>query len=425
MLRGLLKSEFVKNVSVLTSGAVLAQLVTYLLEPIIADYYLPEDRAELTMFTYLVSFGAAAGTAKYELALPLIKGVKDTFRLYLFTLRLLIVISILSSVLIVIPLYLNDSTYDTFFYVLLPLGILILGLSNLGTNWSISQKKFKIITTSKIAGSAVSNSVKLLLGFVGFGYLGLILGFILGWAANALTLMFDFKSNFRSFKVGSRTKRAKYLAYQNRNFPYVTLPHTLMDYGKEIIVGIMFWNFFSQSEYGSYAYSLSMLKLPVALIGTSIAQVFFQRSSEKFKNNQPIASLAIRSLGILLAISVIPFLLIFFFGEEIFAFVFNENYREAGQFSEIMIPWVTLIFITSPISSIPMIIGKQKPFFIMALIGSILMILGIYVPDQIFDMSVEETLFILTYSQMIFLLGVIIGILYMVRKSDEKLVNGE
>jgi hypothetical protein len=75
-------------------------------------------------------------------------------------------------------------------------------------------------------------------------------------------------------------------------------------------------------------------------------------------------------------LSILPFLVIYFFGAPLFAFVFGAEWRFSGELSEIMAPWLMLNFIVSPLSTIPLVFDKQKAYLIIGLIGSLLQILG-------------------------------------------------
>ena len=87
--------------------------------------------------------------------------------------------------------------------------------------------------------------------------------------------------------------------------------------------------------------------------------------------------------------------------------VFSEKWRGAGEYSQIMAPWFLLNFITSPISFLPLILGKQKQFFYIAIAGAAIMILAFWVPDTFFHASIETTLWIVSLSQVAYNLFII------------------
>src|SRR5690606_25977012 len=44
----------------------------------------------------------------------------------------------------------------------------------------------------------------------------------------------------------------------------------------------------------------------------------------------------------------------------IFVWVFGESWRQAGEFARWMVPWLYLVFVSSPLSSIFSVLEKQK-----------------------------------------------------------------
>lgn len=411
MLKGInLKSELLKYIVVLMSGTVAAQLISYLLAPLITRIYLPEESAELGLFIRIISVGAAIATARYELALPIIKLDHHSFRLYRFAVRILIISLLVSIIVIVFPLIYAQDLSSVLFFILLPVGLGLLAMINLGTNWSIRMKKFRIISMAKISNSAVSNLAKVGFGLMNMGYVGLILGAILGLFSSGLFYLFDFFRSKKHYAVSSRSSRNYVLAREYIEFPKINLPHTMMDLGRDLIVALLLLELFSKEDFGLYDHSYRMLRLPLVMVGTAMGQVFFQKCSEKVNNHEDVVPLLKKTIKTLALLSLLPFTVIFFFGEELFAWVFGENWRGAGTFSEMMTPWFLVSLVSSPISMLPLILRKQKEFFFLSMIGAALMIGAISICPLVFDLSMKSTLLVMSLSQGVFLMFLIIKI---------------
>jgi O-antigen/teichoic acid export membrane protein len=118
--------------------------------------------------------------------------------------------------------------------------------------------------------------------------------------------------------------------------------------------------FFTSHVVGFYSFVIRIVNLPVGLIGASMFQVFYQKASTLYNNNQSIrptvVKLYIRSFLIGLPI----FGVLFFFAPQIFSIVFSEKWRYSGEIAQIIAPWIFLNFISSPISSLPLITNNQK-----------------------------------------------------------------
>ena len=175
------KSEVVKDIMVLTSGTALSQMVAYILTPVITRLYTPDESAELGLFIRIIGVGAAIATARYELALPVLKLDHHSFRVYRFALRVTLITSCFAMLIMIYPMLFSESLTSALFYLSIPFGLALLAFQNLGTNWAVRMKRFRLISYSKLASSAAGNMLKVVFGFFQTGYIGLILGTVIGF----------------------------------------------------------------------------------------------------------------------------------------------------------------------------------------------------------------------------------------------------
>ena len=94
-----------------------------------------------------------------------------------------------------------------------------------------------------------------------------------------------------------------------------------------------------------------VLMLPSALIGTATAQVFFQRASEERNNGRPIKGIVQSIHQSLIIIGFLPMIIIFIIGQDLFGLIFGANWSIAGIYAKWLIPWIFLMFISSPLTS--------------------------------------------------------------------------
>jgi O-antigen/teichoic acid export membrane protein len=158
-----------------------------------------------------------------------------------------------------------------------------------------------------------------------------------------------------------------------------------------------------------------MLKLPLTVIGGAIGQVYFQKIAAKRNNGESLYEITLITIRNLFFISIIPFSILFMFGENIFCFVFGKDWALAGKYSEIMAPWLMLNLIVSPVSQLPVVIGKLKSFFWVGFTGSILLI-GLLLLPYFVKISFEDLLIYINYSQLIFLVFVLFWFLNLSKK---------
>lgn len=415
-----IKSDLAKYIMVLMSGTMIAQIFSYLLAPIITRLYLPEEAAEMGLYVRIIGIGATIATLRYELAIPIIKSDSHSFRIYRFALRIVLNVFLISFIAIIVPTLFAENASDRLFYLLIPVGIGLLAFSNLGTNWSIRNKFFNTISISKISNSLTGNLSKVGLGFLNMGYIGLILGVVIGLLLSAIFFFRDFGTSKKEHQISSKSTRNYLLAKQYDEFPKINLPHTLLDLGRDLLVVFIIWQLFSKADYGLYNHSYQMLRIPLVLAGASIGQVFFQKCAEMYHKGEDIMHLAKKSVLILFLLSIVPFSIIFFFGEELFTYVFGEEWRGAGVFSEIMAPWFMVNFVSSPISTLPLVLRRQKSFFLLSIFGSTMLVISLVIPGYFLEKSINETLWIASILQSLYLVFVIFIIFRYIQTTNGK-----
>ncbi len=412
-----LNNDFIKSVATLVTGTILAQIVVFALSPIISRLYSPEETAYFSVYARIIILASTLATARFEFALALPKRNEHAFTLYRLIVRLVLIsfiISILISCFYV--LFGLKNIKDSFIYFMIPVGLVPLCMMNIGNAWSMRQGQFKEISKLRMVHSISMNLSNVLFGVLGFGYQGLILGYVVGvsipgaWFTKKYHLL---KLKYKDFTNINRRKiiRSTYI-----DFPKVNLPHALTDMIRELLIVFFILLFYNKSVLGSYDFSFKMLKLPLTIIGSAIGQVYFQKIAIKRNNGESLSKITLQTIKNLFLLSVIPFSILFFYGQELFCYVFGKNWELAGKYSEIMAPWLMMNLIVSPISHLPAVIGKLKSFFLVGFLGSVLAI-GLFLFPY-FNNNLDFMLLLkyINYSQTIFLFFVLIWFMRLSKK---------
>lgn len=408
-----------RSVVVLMTGTVMAQAISYLISPILTRIYSTEEMGDLGVYMRAVGFISALATARYELSLPLPKNDTHSYLLYRLSLRIAGYILIACTIIGVIYIFTQPYDVNQLLFVSITLiSSLFMVLINLGTNWSIRMKHFKKISYSKISNSFVSNGLRWGFGALGMGSFGLLLASLIGYVVSSVSFIREL-FQLKKFNARLVSKKKTYaLSKEYKQFPLVSLPHVLIDLGRDLLVATLIIAFFSKDIFGSFNHSYTILRLPLVVIGTSIGQVFFNKCSEMVNRGEGIEELLKKTLLTLLLMSIIPFGIIYFYGEGLFGFVFGEKWAESGYYSEIMTVWLLFNFLSSPISSIPLILKRQKEYFIFGLIATILQLIGFGLLPLIFGTSKEtfiEILWFVSITQAVLLIFIITMTVYYAR----------
>lgn len=391
----------------------MAQAIGYLIAPILTRIYVAEEMGELAIYMRAVGFIAAAATLRYELSLPLPKRDAHSFLLYRLSFRIALVTIAVGGVGVLLFALAGGLTADDrFFYGMVLSSALFLVATNLGTYWAIRMNAYGIISRSKVFNALFANGFRWLFGVWGWSVRGLLIASLIGYAVASLGFIKQFVGLQKAHKPERSRKKTIALGLAYRDFPAVNLPHVMVDLGRELVLALVIAAIFSKEVFGWYSYAYTMLRLPVALLGASIGQVLMNRCSSLVNEGKPVYPLFVRTAVVLALLSVLPFSLVFMYGEPVFAFVFGANWATAGTYASIMAPWLMAGFVTSSLSVVPLIMKRQRSFFVLTLWGTLLLLLTAGVLPVVFPQlsdDFEMVLRITTYTQTAFSLVVLIA----------------
>lgn len=362
------------------TGTIIAQAVGFAVSPIISRLYNQVEMSDLNLYMRAVSFISALATARFELSLPLPKNDSHSHLLYRLALKIAL-ITLLASLIVgsIYALFVSD------LFTFMILGTMVLVSSffvvfiNLGTNWSIRKGFFTKISYSRITNSLTSNGLRIAFGVWNWGSTGLVLGTMLGYMFSSFGFIREFLTNNSFFSKYKSKKKTIALATEYKEFPLIGLPHVLVDLGRDLLIAFLIITYFGKASFGSFGYSLMMLNVPIMIVGQAIGQVFFKKCTDLVNTNGDIFALLVKMIKFLLALSIVPFSILFFYGEPIFSFVFGNEWSQAGYYSEILSVFMFFNFLVSPLSNLPLILNRQKAYFFIGLFNTMmqLTILGL------------------------------------------------
>ena len=422
-----LKSDYFKSLSVLLSGTLIAQVIGYAIAPLLTRLYTTAEMGELALYMRITGFIAAIATLRYESALPIPKNDGHSYLLYRISLLISFIVLGISSILLISLILAGITPGFSWWYVLLIIfGSAAIVVINIGTNWSVRTGTFSLISRQKIVNSLFSNTLKWGFAYFSMGYFGLIVATFIGYFLSSFEFIFSYRGLKRKYSQLKSRKKTWVLLKDHREFPLLNLPHILVDHGRDILIATLILAYFSESIYGSFSHSYAMLRIPSMLIGVSLSQVFYNQAIKLYNENKRMLPLLKKTIGMLIGISIIPFTILYLFGEPIFAWIFGVNWAEAGSYSETMSFWLMVSFVISPISALPMILKKQKIAFVFGTISALIQIIPLFIIPEIYGKTNEIFILclqVISYTQAFWFL-LVLGIYFIfVSRHDHQLVK--
>lgn len=370
--------NFSKHVVTLMTGTLFAQAIPIAITPILTRLYGPDDFGTFALYLSLVAVLATFATGRYELAIAIPKMDHQAINLLALSLSISVVISFFTLFIVwffneqIVTLLANQSISLWLYF--LPISVFLTGAYQSFYYWHGRSRSYKLLAQSQVVQSSTTAGSNLVLGFNNIGDIGLIISSIFGQFISALnlgikTLMKD-RVEFKYIKLGKMLVLSK----KYIKFPTSNLPHALVNVLKENIVILFITIKYSQIILGHYFLVLRIMKIPVGVVGNAFAQVFYREAIDTFNQKKSIYKLVKKFIIKLFLFSIIPFILIIFFAEAIFCFVFGSEWLIAGKYAQGLSLYIMLHFIASPLSTVPLVINKQDIAFIWGIFESILFI---------------------------------------------------
>jgi len=363
MIKKLIKGEFNRNVLTLLTGTTIAQAIPIAISPILTRLYTPEDFGVLALFVAITAILASVANGRYELAIVLPKTDKEALSIMVLAL----VISTTLSVLLLISIFVyynpivslvNNGELAKWLYFI-PIVVFLSGLYNSLNYYNTRKKAYANIAKTSVTRSLGLSVVQITLGLLKKGAGGLIAGQIVSQAlANgrlATTVIKD-KVELKNVSKTSVLSAAK----RYNNFPKFSMPAVLMNTISNNIMSFFLPVMFSVATLGQYALVNRVLGAPSSIIGTSFGQVFMQQAAQERSKTGNAKQTFNSTLKKLVVISVLPFIILFFFGEQMITFIFGEDWELAGQLIVILAPYFMIRFINTPLSTITSVFEKNQ-----------------------------------------------------------------
>jgi O-antigen/teichoic acid export membrane protein len=343
-----LKKEFVKNVLTLITGSTLSQIIIYGSILLLTRLFSTELFGIYTLFSSSILVLKPISSLQYELAIVLPKKDEEAVNVFILSLIIILILSVCSFILIVLFKQEILSFFEieklSFFIYFLPLSTLLFGFINSLNYWNNRTKMFKHIASGHIVKSSIMSAGQITTGFSSMNSLGLIPGMLLG---QFFQLIFLLKKSLKSiFLLRDEVSFQKmfFLARKYKDIPFFnTLINFLNTLSNEIPVYMM-TKYFGLSAAGIYGLAIKVGKAPSGIIQESISQVFFNKASEKFNNEEDLQGIVKKTCFSLFKISFlvfIPLLAISFFLD----IIFGEEWYEVGTYLRILLPWLFIMFL--------------------------------------------------------------------------------
>ena len=381
-----------RGATVLASGTAVGQVVLLLASPLLTRLYTPADLGLLAVFVGLLALAGTVSSLRYEIAIPLPLSDQQAGGLAKLSLLILVASSLVSALILLILheeiAQLMNLTGESLLLLFLPMGILFSGAYSIFTYWSIRVSNYPKMASTQIQRTLVTTAIQ----FLAFrlGALGLIFGQTLGQGIGTFALA---KPALRHEGFRSSTwtdMREAFVRY--RRFPlFSTWSGLANTVGLQAPV-LLFAALYGPAVVGAYALAQRVLQVPASVIGSAVGQVFFGAATTAHRDGR-LNFLVLQIFSKLTDLGLPIALVTMLVGPRLFSLVFGPAWQQAGEFAQLLAPWLLLVFIGSPLTKLFPTLERQSQGLVFQIVLLLARAAAILIGSSFFTLAITVGLF--------------------------------
>jgi len=396
MKNKIVQKEIISNILTLFTGSGASQAIPILASPLLARLYSPEEYGKLAIYTSLVMLVSSVATGQYDIAIMLPDSEKDTVNLVLISITFTLLISFFTFLVIIViktNFFQINFFIPNYFIYLIPLHITITSLIRILGYWLNRYKKYNDLAFIRSLQALSSTTLNISLGYLGFASKGLIISFFLSQLISLFYSILKSK-NLLSFSHFLSLRNIFWNIKKYKNFLVFNTPQVLLDTIANNTSVFCIKQYFGEAALGLYSFSQKITNIPFSLVSLPFSQVFYQECSQKYKNQEGVWELT--KLFLFPLIALLPLVIILMiYAPQVFSVIFGTQWIKSGLYVRIILPWIFANFLSSCISTIPLILNRQKEFFFIGAIYNIILISLFYFMPPFFQ-SLQLTLILVS-----------------------------
>lgn len=353
-------SPVLRNILTLASGSVIAQAAALILNIPLARIFSPTQIGHVTLVISAAAIVVTIAAGRFDMTMMLPREDDDARQLKKLASRLIVGFSVAASLacLAARPLIAAHYGSSQLSWVFVCVGILVFLQAETAAlqYWFNRKSLYRTIAINRAQQTLAVYVVQLLIGLVGFtGVWGLFIGNCLGLASAWLYL----RSRSQSLRtpVGPQARTIGQLVRRYRKMPLLNGPNALVDAirlnGINLLLGT-----YSAAALGQFTMAWKVLLAPVSLINGAVSQVFFQKLATVEPGEMtPLVRTVLKRASLF---GAPVFAVIALISPWLFPLLFGDRWVEAGHYAQVMCPWLFVMLLSSPLSTIFVVTERQS-----------------------------------------------------------------
>lgn len=377
-MKRLMSSSLIRNLLAVGSGSAAGQAVVFAFSPLITRIYSPETFGLQGVFLSLLSILSPAIALRFPMAIVVADNDAEARSLaqlsmliaFGFSCALGLVLSVAQTPTLTL---LGAQSLGNLIWFL-PLALFCVGLQDTADFHAARHGRFRLVAIVTVLQAFVTNLARVLGGLI-VPIAGILVTVTsLAPAVQAGMLAFGSRKERRPWGAVN-WGNLRYVFGKHRDFPLYRVPTDVLNSASQAVPVVLLAALFSPVAAGLYTLTRGVLNLPSNIIGMAIGNVIYARFSELARAQQAIIPLLLKSTFALLALS--PLIAgLAWFAPSVFAWVFGEEWREAGYYARWMALWIGVSIANVPAVRLAPVIKAQRLLLVVNVIMLVMRVLA-------------------------------------------------
>jgi O-antigen/teichoic acid export membrane protein len=340
------------------------QLLPLISAPIISRLYSPMAFGAYAVFYALVAIIGSAASLALHNAILLEKDDGAAAHAALLSLVTIVATTILVSfVLLGVPSKWMHWVFGAEVLVILPwLPLTVMGASGYLClyTWCIRKTYFSTLARNKMVLGISTMLIQIIIGLMQLEAIGFVLANLIGYGLAIMLLLGHFRRDLLQSQHGFCPQSAKAQFKKHMRLPLYTFPAGLINTVSSQLPELIINKLFGSNLLGQYSLANRVINMPLAFLSSSVQDLFRQKASAEQNETGTCKSTYFSFLVLMLFASLLLLVPVVVFVPVLFPIVFGQQWGQSGHLIQAMAFLLAVRFISSPLSYVWIVRGKQK-----------------------------------------------------------------
>lgn len=384
-------SPMLKNITKISSGTLLGQLVSLVTLPIFTRIYGATVIGYWTLFTSVAFIVNSFSDLGMTQAIMVEDDEKKRKELFSVITTLCLVLSIIVGAIFfvyytVVPS--NSGISPLFYAVVLTVLIFTQQQTQLCYTWLNKNGQYNILMKNPIVNSVAIAVVAIPLGLIGtFCNISLLItyGYYVALICGQLLTLIHMRRFIPKTNLDFNIKHYIEKIKMYQEFVKYQTPTMILAQIKNQAPVILIRMFFGTEILGYYSVTNRVLSIPINLLAHSIGRVYYQNAAEKASKGENIGEFTFRNITKAMRIAIVPMILMMSFGDVVSTIAFGSGYVVTGNMLRIFTLMTFFTFLMQATQGVSIVIHKQKYNMILAIAQVLGYVIGLLIGKYCFN----------------------------------------